>query len=120
MNIGGRPSGSYRVVLIDHVATICRDNEASADLFPGAVRATLDGDVLIATWLRARCGDIAFDFESGQFAMEYLPDSDQLFGMAVYWDRTGSPDTASAVSTAEGPGTDVTRTSASTAAATRR
>ena len=33
---------------------------------------------------------------------------------------TGSPDTASAVSTADGPGTAVTRTPASTAAATRR
>ena len=33
---------------------------------------------------------------------------------------TGSPDTASAMSTADGPGTPVTRTSASTAALTRR
>jgi hypothetical protein len=90
MNISGGSSGSYQVVLIDHVGTICLNNDASSDLFQGGAVATSDGDVLTATWLRARCGNVAFDFESGQFAMEYLPESDQLFGMDVYWDRTGS------------------------------
>ena len=83
-------SSNNRVVLIDHVGTICRNSEASGDLFQGTARATVDGDVLTATWLRARCGDVAFDFESGQFAMEYLPETDQLFGMDVTWERTGS------------------------------
>jgi hypothetical protein len=90
MTISGGASGSYRVVLIDHVGTICQNSEASSDLFQGGAQATAEGKVLTATWLRARCGDVAFDFESGQFAIEYLPDTDQLFGMDVYWDRTGS------------------------------
>jgi hypothetical protein len=90
LNIGSGHSGVYRVVLIDHVGTICITNGAASDLFQGSAAGVVEGDVLAATWLRARCGNLSFDFEGGQFFMEYLPDSDQLFGMDVYWDRTGT------------------------------
>jgi len=59
-------------------------------LLSAASTAGIAGVVLAATWLRARCGNVGFDFGGGQFFMEYLPDSDQLFGMDVSWDRTGS------------------------------
>jgi hypothetical protein len=88
--ISNGPTGTYQVVLVDHLGTICVNSGAASDLFRGSAAGVVDGDVLGATWLRARCGNVAFDFGSGPFAMEYLPDSDQLFGMDVYWDRTGS------------------------------
>ena len=75
---------------MDHLGTICVTNDAAADLFRGSATGAVDGAVLTTTWLRARCGNVSFDFGGGQFFMEYLPDSDQLFGMDVYWDRTGS------------------------------
>jgi hypothetical protein len=90
MIISNGPTGTYRVGLVDHMGTICLDNAAYSDLFQGSATGMVDGDVLGATWLKARCGNVSFDFEGGQFFMEYLPDSDQLFGMDVYWDRTGS------------------------------
>jgi hypothetical protein len=90
MTIGGGAPGSYRVGLVDHVGTICISSEASSLLFQGTAIGSVDGDVLTATWRTARCGDTAFDFEAGQFAMEYLPGTDQLFGMEVYWERTGA------------------------------
>lgn len=90
MTIGNGNSGVHQVVLIDHVGTICIANGAATDLFQGSAAGIVDGDVLAATWLRTRCGNLSFDFEGGQFLMEYLPDSDQLFGMGVYWGRTGS------------------------------
>lgn len=90
MNIGTGPAGLYQVVLIDHLGTICTSNDAASDLFRGLATGVVDGDVLAATWRSARCGNLAFDFGGGQFFMEYLPDSDQLFGMDVYWDRPGS------------------------------
>ncbi|HEX6128032.1 MAG TPA: hypothetical protein VF071_03320 [Candidatus Limnocylindria bacterium] len=87
MTIGGGASDLHRVGLVDHVGTICIDSEASSLLFHGTAIGAVDGDVLTATWRTARCGDIGFDFEAGQFAMEYLPATDQLFGMDVYWSR---------------------------------
>ncbi|HSI98849.1 MAG TPA: hypothetical protein VLA59_00515 [Patescibacteria group bacterium] len=90
MSISSGPTGAYQVVLIDRVGTICLNNDAASDLFQGSAVGTVSGDVLAATWLKARCGNIRFDFEDGQFFMEYLPDSDQLFGMDVYWHRPGS------------------------------
>jgi len=90
MTISNGPVGAYQVVLVDHLGTICVTNGAASDLFRGSATGAVDGDVLVATWLRARCGNVSFDFEGGQFFMEYLPGSDQLFGMDVYWDRTGS------------------------------
>jgi len=90
MTIGNGSSGVHQVILIDHVGTICIANGAASELFHGAATGIVEGDVLAATWLRARCGNLSFDFGSGQFFMEYLPDNDQLFGMDVYWDRTGS------------------------------
>ena len=90
MTISNGPQGTFRVVLIDHVGTICVNAEAASDLFLGSASATVDGDVLTATWLTSRCGNVSFDFESGQFAMEYLPGSDTMFGMDVLWHRTGT------------------------------
>jgi hypothetical protein len=90
MTIGNGPQGTFRVVLIDHAGTICVNAEAASDLFQGSAGATVDGDVLTATWLTSRCGNVSFDFESGQFAMEYLPGSDTMFGMDVLWHRTGT------------------------------
>jgi len=89
MTIGNGPDGSHRVGLVDQMGTICVSNEAASVLFRGSAIGTVDGDVLTATWRSARCGDTAFDFGDGQFAMEYLPETDQLFGMDVYWDRHG-------------------------------
>jgi hypothetical protein len=90
MTISNGPIRAYQVVLVDHFGTICVTNGAASDLFQGSATGAVEGDVLAATWVRARCGNVSFDFEGGQFFMEYLPDSDQLFGMDVYWDRTGS------------------------------
>jgi len=90
MAISNGPTGTYQVVLVDRLGTICVNDGAASDLFQGSATGTVDGNVLGATWLRARCGNLAFDFGGGQFFMEYLPDTDQLFGMDVYWDRTGS------------------------------
>jgi hypothetical protein len=90
MNIGNGNSGVHQVVLLDHVGTICIANDAASELFHGSATGVVEGDVLAATWVRARCGNVSFDFEGGQFFMEYLPDTDQLFGMNVVWDRTGS------------------------------
>ena len=90
MTIGGDANGAHRVGLVDRVGTICIGSEATSRLFHGTAIGVVEGDVLTATWLTARCGDTAFDFESGQFAMEYLPATDQLFGMDVYWERTGA------------------------------
>lgn len=90
MTISNGPTGTYQVALVDRVGTICINSDAASDLFHGSAAGAVDGDVLAATWLRARCGNVAFDFGGGQFVMEHLPNSDQLFGMDVYWDRTGS------------------------------
>lgn len=90
MTIGGGADGSHRVGLVDHVGTICINSEASSLLFHGTAIGVADGDVLTATWRTARCGDTGFDFEAGQFAMEYLPATDELFGMDVVWERTGA------------------------------
>jgi hypothetical protein len=90
MTIGNGPDGSHRVGLIDHLGTICVDSQAASVLFRGSAIGSVDGDVLTATWRSARCGDTVFDFGDGQFAMEYLPGTDQLFGMDVYWERSGA------------------------------
>lgn len=90
MTFGGGPGDSHRVGLVDHVGTICINGEATSLLFHGTAVAAVDGDVLTAPWLAARWGDTAFDFEAGQFEMEYLPATDQLFGMDVYSARTGA------------------------------
>ena len=90
MTISNGPQGMYRVVLVDHEGTICLNADAASVLFQGSATATVDGDVLTATWLTSRCGNVSFDFEGGQFAMEYLPAGDAMFGMDVFWHRTGS------------------------------
>lgn len=89
MTISNGPTGTYQVVFVDRVGTIYLINDAASDLFRDSAAGAVDGDVLAATWLRARCGNVAFDFGGGQFFMESLLNSDQLFGMDVYWDRTG-------------------------------
>jgi hypothetical protein len=90
MNFSAGPTGTYQVVLVDRFGTICTSHDAAADVFRASATGTVDGDVLAATWRTARCGNVAFDFGGGQFFMEFLPDSNQLFGMDVYWDRPGS------------------------------
>jgi hypothetical protein len=90
MGISTGPTGTSQVVLVDRVGTICINNGAASEVFQGLATGAADGDVLAATWLKARCGNIGFDFAGSQFFMEYLPDSDQLFGMDVYWHRQGS------------------------------
>jgi hypothetical protein len=55
-----------------------------------AARGFTRGGTQHVQWLRARCGNIRFDFAGSQFFIEYLPDSDELFGMDVYWHRAGS------------------------------
>lgn len=89
MTISNGPQGSYHVVLVDHFGSICVVSDAVVDLFQGSAVASVDGDVLAATWIIGRCGGVELDLGSDQFYMEYLPETDQLFGMDVYWHRTG-------------------------------
>jgi hypothetical protein len=88
MTISNGPQGSYRVGLVDHLGSICVTNGAVVDVFQGSAVGSVDGDVLAATWIIGRCGGVKFDFDGGQFFMEYLPETDQLFGMDVFWHRT--------------------------------
>lgn len=89
MTISNSPQGLHRVVLVDHSGSICVTNDAVVDLFEGSAVGSVDGEVMASTWILGRCGGRTFDLGSDPFFLEYLPESDQLFGMDVYWHRTG-------------------------------
>jgi hypothetical protein len=77
-----------RLTLVDTYGSICVNNGAPTNRFTSSLTGTVDGDTLAATFRRAQCGPVIFDFlVGGSMELVYDPGTDTLFDGSVTWNR---------------------------------
>jgi hypothetical protein len=79
---------TVQVTYTDLYGSVCANNGAPTNVFSGSLTGTVTGDTLDATWNRARCGPVTFDWLVGSPAtFIYDAEDDVILDGSLIWTR---------------------------------